>query len=99
MPVLRHSAPGQPPRVIPLVKEVLVIGRGQDCDLVFEDNNLSRRHCQIRKWAGFYKIEDLQSKNGTFVNGTKVTVADLGDGDLVAIGDQMLVFKKDEKQA
>ena len=95
MPVLRHSAPGTPPRVIPLQKDLVVIGRGQDCDLVLEDINASRRHCQIRKWAGFYKIEDLQSKNGTFVNGTKVAVANLGDGDLIAIGDQMLLFKNE----
>jgi pSer/pThr/pTyr-binding forkhead associated (FHA) protein len=96
VPFLRHKAPGEPPRVIPLTKDVTVIGRGQDCDLVLQDNNASRRHCQIRKWAGTYTIEDLQSKNGTFVNGMKMTSAQLGDGDLIAVGDQMLVFKKDE---
>jgi pSer/pThr/pTyr-binding forkhead associated (FHA) protein len=96
MAFLRHSAPGSPPRVISLTKEVVVIGRGQDCDLVLEDNNSSRRHCLIRKWAGHYKLEDLQSKNGTFVNGMKVSSAQLGDGDLIAVGDQMLVFKMDE---
>jgi pSer/pThr/pTyr-binding forkhead associated (FHA) protein len=96
MPFLRHSAPGHPARVIPLVKDVLVIGRGQDCDLVLEDNNASRRHCLIRKWAGDFTIEDLQSKNGTFVNGMKVSSAQLGDGDLIAVGEQVLVFKRDE---
>jgi len=96
MPFLRHTAPGSPPRFIPLVKDVLVIGRGQDCDVVLEDGNASRRHCQIRKWAGRYSIEDLQSKNGTYLNGMKVSTAELGDGDLIAIGDQMILFKKDE---
>ena len=95
MPLLRHLAPGKPPRVILLVKELIVIGRGQDCDLVLEDDNASRRHCQVRKWAGFYKLEDLQSKNGTFVNGMKVTVADLAEGDLISIGDQTLLFRND----
>ena len=96
MPFLRHSAPGQAPRVFPLLAEVIVIGRGKGCDLMLDDGNLSRRHCQIRKWAGFFKVEDLQSKNGTFVNGAKVTTANLSDGDLIAIGDQALVFKLDE---
>ena len=97
MPFLRQSAPGQPPRIIPLWAEVTVVGRGKDCDLVLEDNNLSRRHCQIRKWAGFFKLEDLQSKNGTYVNGAKITTVNLSDGDLIAIGDQSLVFKLAEK--
>ncbi len=97
MAALGHSAPGKPPRNIPLAKDLVVIGRGQDCDLVLEDNNLSRRHCQIRKWAGHFRLEDLQSKNGTYVNGKRVDVVDLNPGDLITIGDQMLVFKKDEK--
>jgi pSer/pThr/pTyr-binding forkhead associated (FHA) protein len=97
MPSLGHSAPGKTPRTIPLAKDVVVIGRGQDCDIVLEDGNLSRHHCQIRKWAGKFRIEDLQSKNGTYVNGRKVDVVDLAPGDLIAIGDQMLAFKKDDK--
>jgi pSer/pThr/pTyr-binding forkhead associated (FHA) protein len=93
MPYLRYTPAGEPPRHFLLVSEVVVIGRGKDCDVVLDDGNASRRHCQIRKWAGFYKIEDLQSKNGTFVNGEKITTANLSDGDLIAIGDQALVFK------
>lgn len=97
MPSLGHSAPGKPPRNIPLAKDVVVIGRGQDCDLVLEDNNLSRRHCQIRRVPGQFRLEDLQSKNGTYVNGRRVEWMDLSPGDLITIGDQMLVFKQDEK--
>ena len=97
MPFLRHKVPGGEPRVVPLDKDVTVIGRGKDCDLVLEDNNASRRHCQVWKWAGHWKLEDLQSKNGTYVNGAKVTSVKLADGDLIAIGDQALTFKESNK--
>ena len=95
MPQLGHSAPGQPPRTIPVSGDMAVLGRSADCDIPFPDNNLSRHHCRIRKWAGRWMIEDLQSKNGTFVNGQRVNSANLNPGDLITIGDQMLVFKPD----
>ena len=48
----------------------------------------------MRKWAGKFLVEDLQSKNGTFVNGAKVTQQQaLNDGDLIAVGDTTIVFK------
>ena len=97
MAYLRYTCPGRNPLTVQLVKDVTVIGRSAQTDVPLADDNASRQHCQVRKWAGKFMVEDLQSKNGTFVNGAKVTIAELKDGDLIAIGDQMLVFKKDEK--
>jgi pSer/pThr/pTyr-binding forkhead associated (FHA) protein len=72
-----------------------VLGRSAQVDVPLEDNNASRQHCQVRKWAGKYVVEDLQSKNGTFVNGEKIVKErELADGDLIALGDTTVVFKK-----
>jgi pSer/pThr/pTyr-binding forkhead associated (FHA) protein len=61
------------------------------------DDNASRQHCQVRKWAGKYLVEDLKSKNGTFVNGARVEKEQaLNDGDLIAVGDTTIVFKSDK---
>jgi pSer/pThr/pTyr-binding forkhead associated (FHA) protein len=54
-------------------RDSVVIGRGTECDVVIKDPKASRRHCQLtRKEAGFL-LEDLGSKNGTYVNGSRIT--------------------------
>lgn len=54
-------------------RDSVVIGRGVDCDVVIQDLKASRRHCQLtRKEAGFL-LEDLGSRNGTMVNGVRLT--------------------------
>lgn len=90
---LLYSVPGRGPQVFKLVKDVVVLGRSRECDLPLEDNVSSRKHCQLRAWAGSYLLEDLTSKNGTFVNGEKVSSVMLKDGDLISLGDWQLTFK------
>lgn len=97
MAYLRYTMPGQNPKVHQLIKDVTVIGRSAQVDVPLVDDNASRQHCQVRKWAGKYVVEDLQSKNGTFVNGAKiVSEHPLNDGDLIAVGDTQLVFKNEK---
>ena len=72
MAYLRATVLGQPPKIISLIKDVVVIGRSAQCDIPLADDNTSRQHCQVRKWAGKFIVEDLQSKNGTFVNGARI---------------------------
>jgi hypothetical protein len=62
------------------------IGR-ERCDLLLDDDEVSRRHAAIRGSGAGLAIEDLGSRNGTFVNGERVdTVRPLHDGDTVRIG-------------
>ena len=97
MAYVRATPPGLPPKIVSLIKDVVVFGRSAQCDIPVEDNNCSRQHCQIRKWAGKYVVEDLQSKNGTFVNGSKVNKEQtLADGDLITIGDTTILFKAEK---
>jgi pSer/pThr/pTyr-binding forkhead associated (FHA) protein len=50
-----------------------LIGRGDECNLVLNDRAISRQHARIWREAGQFFIEDLESKNGTWVNGEPLT--------------------------
>jgi pSer/pThr/pTyr-binding forkhead associated (FHA) protein len=68
------------------------LGRGSDCDLRWEDSALSRRHCRIRWEDGVYVLEDLDSSNGTYINGAVVRRAILRLGDRIQLGGLELEF-------
>lgn len=57
------------------------IGRSKDCDICLNVVHLSRRHAQITIKDDYLQIDDLNSSNGTFVNGRKVDTAKLRSGD------------------
>ncbi|MFA5881153.1 MAG: DUF6382 domain-containing protein [Eubacteriales bacterium] len=55
-------------------KPIFIIGRNREvCDYVIEDRGVGRAHAQIRKVDSFYFIEDMDSKNGTFLNDEKIS--------------------------
>src|SRR5690242_12092514 len=56
----------------PVDKRVMVIGRGQDCDVQISDPNVSRRHAELRQEETSYWIVDLGSTNGMEVNGRRL---------------------------
>lgn len=68
----------------------LVIGRGNDVQVVLAEDMVSRRHARISFRTDHFVIEDLSSTNGTFINGEKVTTAKLREGDRVLIGTSIL---------
>ncbi|MGD2057383.1 MAG: FHA domain-containing protein [Anaerolineales bacterium] len=69
-----------------LTKDRFVIGRGPDCDLVVTDRQVSREHALIKKSDGGYFVEDLGSKNGTHLNGVRISAPErLQDGDEIQI--------------
>jgi len=80
---------------VPLVDDGVIIGRGQKAGLVVNDPQISNQHCQIRMEGGAWCLFDLQSSNGTTVNGHTIEAVQLNEGDLVAIGDSRFVFTAD----
>jgi pSer/pThr/pTyr-binding forkhead associated (FHA) protein len=70
----------------PLSKVVSVIGRVEGNDVVVDDDSVSRRHAEVRKSGPGYAVHDLNSANGTFVNGERVTEAPLRPGDVLKFG-------------
>ena len=70
-----------------------VIGRSADCEVPLDVPAVSRRHAQILRESGLYFIEDLQSRNGTFLNDSRITErSPLGEGDRLLICDQEFRF-------
>jgi pSer/pThr/pTyr-binding forkhead associated (FHA) protein len=75
-----------------------LIGRASDCDLILDDNAVSRQHTKIRiEGAGDaqrFIVHDLATDNGTFVNGSRQMPAELQNGDIIKIGRTELTFKR-----
>ncbi len=59
----------QPSRQWPISKDSIVIGRGEECDVVLHERPVSRQHVRIYRQGDQYYVEDLESRNGTWVNG------------------------------
>lgn len=70
----------------------ITLGRGKDCQIVLGSRQISGRHARLDKLAPGWRITDLGSANGTYVNGVKVESAEITDGDCVDIGPAHLVF-------
>lgn len=66
-----------------LTKNLTFIGRSDTCDLVSKAKSIDPRHSKIEKVAGRYKITDLETLGGTYVNGRRVEQKFLKDGDTV----------------
>ncbi|MFQ5876369.1 MAG: FHA domain-containing protein [Acidobacteriota bacterium] len=68
------------------------IGR-KECDIVLSDDKVSRKHAAvIIAREGQYAVSDLASRNGTFVNGARLTRRNLQHNDLIRVGDTTLRF-------
>jgi len=68
------------------------IGRQGSNNLYLEDHAVSRQHCIIKRAGGICTVNDLESRNGTFVNGTAVTQQKLGPGDEIRIGASVFLY-------
>ncbi|HIE05520.1 MAG TPA: GGDEF domain-containing protein [bacterium (Candidatus Stahlbacteria)] len=69
-----------------------LIGRTNDCDLILPSRGVSRHHALVEKRGKKFFIKDLNSTNGTIINGTKIRKAALNPGDEIEICDYRLIF-------
>ena len=76
----------------PLVRAVSRLGRGSDTDIRIEDPGASRNHCEIVLGQPVL-VRDLNSTNGTFVNGQRISQTEVADGATIMIGTTHLVFR------
>ncbi|MCX5008628.1 FHA domain-containing protein [Streptomyces sp. NBC_00638] len=85
-----------PTLLVPLTGPVTTLGRGADSDVVLPDSSVSRRHARIVRTESGFRIEDLDSFNGTAVAGVDLHggAAHLADGTELSIGDVRLVFEQ-----
>lgn len=89
-----------PPRAISadrmMLKAPFVIGRGAQCDLCIVNKMVSKSHARIERDGDAYWLEDLGSKNGVHVQGTRLQQRRrLKDQDVIRIGEALLVFTQD----
>jgi hypothetical protein len=75
-------------------KRRVVLGRSKDCDIQLQDPNVSRRHAELRQEGSAYWLIDLDSTNGTQVNGRRTARAKLESGDTITIGSTDLLFER-----
>jgi DNA-binding winged helix-turn-helix (wHTH) protein len=81
-------------RSYPLMEGVNVIGRDDGCAVALDAHGVSHQHAQIRVAAGCAAIEDLSSKNGTWVNGSRITSpVSLREQDTIRIGVATLTYR------
>lgn len=90
---LNHAESGR--RIALDLGQSWAIGRGDGCPVLLDSRSVSRLHALIqRKNAGDFQLVDLGSRNGSFVNGKRVSVpVALRDSDRLLFGDQELVFR------
>ena len=70
---------------IPLLKERLLVGRRESCDIVLRFANVSTNHCELELHQGYWFVKDLNSRNGTRVNGYRVNCKRVDPGDQLRI--------------
>jgi hypothetical protein len=78
-----------------LGSEGVVLGRSRECDVVVSDENVSRRHAEVRPSGGAWIVRDLGSTNGIRVNGSRVSGAQpLRPGDTIELGQSTVTFEE-----
>ncbi len=86
MPILRQETGQGAGRKFKLGVKPVVFGRAPECKIPLDDRRASRQHARLSLEGGEYVLEDLQSSNGTRVNGGKIARVTLRNGDIFSIG-------------
>ncbi len=85
-------------RSFPIQREDIVIGRMAYCEIVLTHKNISRQHARVVRSGDAHFLEDLDSTNGTFLNGKRVrSRTRLRDQDLIRIYDVTLLFRESDE--
>jgi len=85
--------------ILALSEQRTTIGRGAENTVTIDDDSVSRRHCIIQISDDQFEIRDLNSTNGTFLNGVRIAeVSTLSYGDEIRIGHSRLLFTSSEAQ-
>ena len=99
--VLKTITEGVPERTFRIVPGVVrTIGRSTGADFIVDAALVSRVHCRLSVLpGGILEVRDLDSTNGTFVNGTRIDTARLSPGDRVKVGRVELLALREEEIA
>lgn len=98
MPFLLVRQLGRTATIIPF-EDSLIVGRHEQANVILAYGDVSRQHARFEKHADGVMLRDLGSRSGTFVNGVRVSEAQLAQGDVVSIGPAKLTFMLDNPQS
>src|SRR3989442_5464634 len=76
----------------PLADGTHIVGRELESDIQLDEAAVSRRHCVIERCGDRCTVRDLKSRNGTFVNASEVTDAEVRPGDKIRVGGSTFVL-------
>lgn len=93
MPTLTIQLPGLPPVEHVLRDEAITLGRMKGNSIALDDASVSLSHAKITKLGNDYFLKDLNSTNGTLLNGQSISEARLHDGDQLKFGEVRAVFR------
>jgi len=94
-PVLLLESPDGTQK-FPLSDQSVVLGRAADAGVRIDDRSLSAQHCRFEPVPGGFKVVDLGSRNGTFINDVLVAQKRLEDGDRLRVGRVLLKYLADD---
>ncbi len=77
----------------------VTLGRGRDASVILDDPKASRIHTAIRYWDDIFIVRDMNSSNGTFLNGEKIGVAKIAPGDIIQIGDTRITVTSEPNRS
>jgi hypothetical protein len=92
------EAKGEQARAVALEADTVRIGSAEGNDIRIKSPEVSRQHCEIRRSGMIYRLVDLESKNGTKVNGAFVNQHPLEEGDAIELGPLTLRFVREGPQ-
>jgi DNA-binding NtrC family response regulator len=75
------------PRITAVPRLRAILGRAETCDTPLEGTRVSRQHAELRREGRFLVLQDLESRNGTFVDARRITREPLAVGSVVRVGD------------
>ncbi len=79
-------------KVFYITKDTVVVGKLPACDVELDDNTVSRQHCRLQRSGKGYKLVDMNSTNGCYVNNRRVQSRMLEVGDKITIGRTILSY-------
>jgi pSer/pThr/pTyr-binding forkhead associated (FHA) protein len=85
-------------QIFPIKNPVTKIGRKLDNDLVIQDSLVSRYHAEIHFEDGKFKLIDLDSTGGTYLNNKKISESIIYSGDIILLANVPIMFVQDKKQ-
>jgi pSer/pThr/pTyr-binding forkhead associated (FHA) protein len=85
------EGPGAP-RTIPLQMVHMIVGRAPNAAIRIDSIEVSRQHMALRRVGDEYRCEDLESRNGIYLNGIKIHSVLLREGDTIQLGNVVFVF-------